>query len=832
MKSINVQDVKIAAAGRWPELISRLTHVPENVLDTEKHPCPICQGRDRFNACRKKFCETGQTFCNKCDLTGDGIQFIMRVNSWSFSETLQAIAIYVGMTTGVQPTLQQHQTQTTESNKTMSSPQEQNQQKPARRYDTVEEAAESLARGVTRGLHDGTTIVKKTIHEYGPKSTGECHYVSRFDLSDSGKSVRQMSGTEGAIYRRGLTSGIPLLYHSKLAGADTVVVAEGEKCVDALCGQGVVATTSAGGSKAARKSDWSSLDDKQVAVFADNDPAGLKYAEDAAARIRQQAPNATVRIIHLPEYFSGMEEGQDIADVIEGWNEDESGPVADAIQAILDDPTSGMVVSNDDSNPELPDVSEFKEYIPLNDRELPPLNVKSLTPQFGEAVQTLAAATETNPEMATLQMLAATSSTVSQKYEVEVELGYTQPGNLYVVSIGEPGGRKSAVKRGADQPVHDFERNQQTPIEHGTSSESGTPHVDDVPLSDDLFSEDTLDDSEWCLDGPAVNLREASAATLVSDDSTAEALATQTSKNHHRMYITSAEPDAWDSMCGRYSSVPNLGIYLKGHEGDSFRVDRQGRTEPIVMPKPLLTIGIMAQPDAVAHATGRRAIRGRGLFERFLYFWVPSNLGRRRLQPLTREEQDLSDYNNRLTALLEVPYMLDESEMPVPRVLPLSAEAYQCWKKFQRDVETKLAEGGELSSIRGWGSKLPGNVARIALISALYEGGPQITEVDLQSMASAVSIGHCLMPHAVSALNTVRQDTVRIAAENTVNEIHREAPTQVTRRDVMRKNRNLNVEQADRVLWLLEEHGYLARAFEAVKPGRPSLKYNVRPGLA
>ena len=65
--------------------------------------------------------------------------------------------------------------------------------------------------------------------------------------------------------------------------ADTtspVYVVEGEKCVDVLADFGFLATTSAGGSQAARLTDWTPLANRRVIVLPDSDEAGVKYADD------------------------------------------------------------------------------------------------------------------------------------------------------------------------------------------------------------------------------------------------------------------------------------------------------------------------------------------------------------------------------------------------------------------------------------------------------------------------------------------------------------------------------------------------------------------------
>src|SRR5262249_44030518 len=74
----------------------------------------------------------------------------------------------------------------------------------------------------------------------------------------------------------------PLYGLPNLAAAQLVVVVEGEKCADAARSLGFTATTSAGGSEAAGKTDWRLLAGKEIWILADNDAAGRKYADTVA----------------------------------------------------------------------------------------------------------------------------------------------------------------------------------------------------------------------------------------------------------------------------------------------------------------------------------------------------------------------------------------------------------------------------------------------------------------------------------------------------------------------------------------------------------------------
>jgi hypothetical protein len=98
----------------------------------------------------------------------------------------------------------------------------------------------------------------------------------------AGKEIRPLSRVSGGWKLEAMAEPRPLLNLPALL-ADTnspVYVVEGEKCVDVLMHFGFLATTSAGGSQAARLTDWTPLANRRVIVLPDNDEAGVKYADD------------------------------------------------------------------------------------------------------------------------------------------------------------------------------------------------------------------------------------------------------------------------------------------------------------------------------------------------------------------------------------------------------------------------------------------------------------------------------------------------------------------------------------------------------------------------
>jgi hypothetical protein len=167
-----------------------------------------------------------------------------------------------------------------------------------------------------RALANGTTVADELRSESGPKLSKhkqpkrsapsfanldavreflrskvgpiESEYRYTSAEGDTVQTVFRCKATEGKTFRpvhlsdAGYVLGAaekpwPLYNLPAIAKAEAVVVVEGEKCADILNKYGFCATTSAGGAKNARSTDWTPLAGKRVILWPDNDTEGRRY---------------------------------------------------------------------------------------------------------------------------------------------------------------------------------------------------------------------------------------------------------------------------------------------------------------------------------------------------------------------------------------------------------------------------------------------------------------------------------------------------------------------------------------------------------------------------
>jgi hypothetical protein len=144
-------------------------------------------------------------------------------------------------------------------------------------------------------------------------------HVLRWNTGDGGKDIRPISLIDGRWHMAAMPEPRPL-FHLPVVEASTVTtiwVTEGEKAADAMRSIGLTATTSAGGCKAASKTDWTPLAGRSVVVWPDRDEPGELYAAEVADMLMALSPAAVVKIVRPFDGDPTVGKGDDAFDWIE-----------------------------------------------------------------------------------------------------------------------------------------------------------------------------------------------------------------------------------------------------------------------------------------------------------------------------------------------------------------------------------------------------------------------------------------------------------------------------------------------------------------------------------
>lgn len=497
-----------------------------------------------------------------------------------------------------------------------------------------------------------------------------------------------------------------------------------------------------------------------------------------------------------------------------------------------------------------PAMSEWDLPIPFHEFNLPEFPTEALPNWLRTFVEAEATATQTPRALAALLALSVIAAACAKKVVVQVKPGYIEPVNIFTVTALPSGNRKTAVFAAATKPLEDYEHSEARRTA-GEIAQGQTAHK---------IKEATLRRlQEQAVAAPAKKrealLQEASALAAelaetvvpvptrcIADDCTREKLAGLLRNQGGRIAVMSAEGDVFDLMAGRYSTnkTGNFAVYLKGHAGDTLRVDRVGRA-PEFVKEPALTVGLAVQPDVIRGLAEKPGFRGRGLLGRFIYALPVSLLGYRDTNPPPVPEEVRMVYHDNVLALLNIPFQRDENGEPSPCRLTIDPAGREQLQRFEEWVEPQLSEFGELGGMTDWGGKIVGAVARIAgLLHMADHAGAYAawkTPISEFTVERAIRVGRRLIPHAKAAYAEMGADEVVEKAKGVLRWISLKGLDSFTRRDVHQGMRGTfkRATDADQPLDLLADRGFIRKRPENVagSPGRPSSPiYDVNPRWA
>ena len=493
-------------------------------------------------------------------------------------------------------------------------------------------------------------------------------------------------------------------------------------------------------------------------------------------------------------------------------------------------------------------VEPWQPPVPFYEFKLPNFPTHAFPDPLRDYVEESATATQTPVDLPAMVVLGVLSAACATTVEVEVKPDYVEPVNLYTVVSMSPGNRKSAVFRDAVGPLEAFERAENRRrvgdiMAAEARHEMATKQLEKAQAAVAKAStadRDALEREVKKCAAQLATIRIPSLCRLLADDITSESLASRLAEQSGRVAVMSPEGDIFDIMAGRYGTGgPNLMVFLKGHSGESIRVDRIGRPAEYVE-RPALTISLTVQPEVLRGLTRRSEFRGRGLLGRILYALPESLMGRRDIDPPPMRPSVRTAYSRTIEALLELSSGGDSREDPEPRKLQLSRTAREILRNFEGWLEPKLGPEGTLASMTDWAGKLIGAVARIAgllhMAEHAHEQDPWDIAIQRGTLKRAIEIGHYLIAHAQAAYAEMGADPEVEAARGLLAWIITRGKSTFTLRELFQgtKGRFKKVAALRPALTILIEHGHIRQQVPPAHPGpgrKPSEAFTVNPYL-
>ena len=462
---------------------------------------------------------------------------------------------------------------------------------------------------------------------------------------------------------------------------------------------------------------------------------------------------------------------------------------------------------------------QWETPIPFDDFSPPEFPTDALPPAIRDYVQAVAETTQTPADMAAVASLAILSICVQGKYRIWGKPDWWEPLNTYCVVVLSPGERKSAVISLMTAPLEEYEKEVNAVLDAQIIEsqmmrsilEKERRSLEDKVSKGKATVEDVTKKAQ-----EIAAFKEVQPMKLFVDDVTSERLASILAENRGRAAIASAEGGIFDILNGIYTKNVNIDVFLKGHSGDTIRVERIGRACESI-DHPALTMLLAVQPEVLHGLMSNGTFNGRGLTARFLYSIPKSFRGNRKFYTNPISDAVKASYNHLVRTLL----VKDQND----EFLYLTQGATLVLEKIYLNTESRFQT--DLAEIESWAGKYTGAVLRIAGLLHIAEnnGIPEFSDVSEQTMKNAVRIGEYFLEHAKAAYSLMGADPVNKQGEYLLSKIQKAQVREFSRRDAMRMCRGIKTaESIQPVLNRLCEYGYIAP-----KPTEPVLGVGRRP---
>ena len=406
-------------------------------------------------------------------------------------------------------------------------------------------------------------------------------------------------------------------------------------------------------------------------------------------------------------------------------------------------------------------------------------------------------------EMAILPLLSVLATTVQGKAVVKHPFNsHTQPLNLYTITVAVPGERKSGTLTEFLKPVVDYQNEYNE--KHASDIEKYKTELAFLERQKNNAINGKNPDLQRAKDvaEQIARLTPVNELILNVSDVTPEALAFELARQSEKMGILDHEGGIFDILSGLYSGrTPNIDIFLKGYDGDAYNVLRRGAGN-ILLKNPLLTIGIMTQPEKLATAVKNKEFMSRGLMHRFL-FSFPEKQNRINISSPDIPEDIAKLYRNVIKILLE-----RQKNKLIP-VMQFDEETKDLFINYHNHIQLLKAEAEYSTDFQEWLSKHFSRSLRIAGILHLFEESPD-KKINALTVQRAVTIAEWAEAHARKTLcESVSETEEERNAKYVLEKIRTSKETELTKRELMRKCRKLSQAEYIETLEILSEMNYI-----------------------
>lgn len=472
--------------------------------------------------------------------------------------------------------------------------------------------------------------------------------------------------------------------------------------------------------------------------------------------------------------------------------------------------------------------TDWHKPILFDDYNLPSFPVDIFPGWLRNYVKGVAESTQTPVDAPAMAAISVLSTALTKQFYVRLTGEWSEPLNTYTILALPPGNRKSSVFKALQDPIIHYEKEERERLakevfEQKAKLKAKQKRLEHLEKEYAKSGDQTTLNEIYALTNEIEEKNIVSLPRFITEDVTPEKLADLMAENNEKMALLSAEGGGiFSIMAGRYASdgKANLEIFLKGFSGDYCAVDRIGR-EAKILNDPALTIGLFIQPHVVQDVPV--SFQERGLMPRFLYSFPRSLVGHRKITPQEIEKAVKDQYLLNIKKLLCM-----EGTAAVP--LTLLENGRQAEIALRGEIEKMFLEGGELAEMKEWGSKLAGQIIRVAgllhvaeHVQPLSVNLPNIKEIpkqiNVETVNKAQQLVNYFIEHAKAAYGCMGADKGTQDAKYLLEVIKRQDKPIIEYRVIqnLTRKRFRKAMHLKAILLDLEERGFIHQKEEGRK---------------
>lgn len=263
--------------------------------------------------------------------------------------------------------------------------------------------------------------------------------------------------------------------------------------------------------------------------------------------------------------------------------------------------------------------------------------------------------------------------------------------------------------------------------------------------------------------------------SLYVTDITPEALAQAMSEHSDKMAILDAEGGVLKTVAGMYNGgASNIDLLLKAFDGETVEIRRK-TSGSITLKRPLLSIGLLTQPDKFQEFINNREFMGKGFVHRFLFSFCRNTIRYSDRAPAIPKDIQAA-YYGLINKLLSMPAS--------DTVITHSKESQLLFHDLHEYIQNQKQQGGIFEYTPSYAEKQLANALKIAAILHLCEHEP--TEpISGKTAQAAINIMMWLFNQAIQAFDyEAAEDPVFIMAKRIIEKLYRNKKPYYTLRDI------------------------------------------------